>query len=57
VAKPVLANLNAFADAVAGPADYPISQNAMIETIAALEAVFKSAQSGKVEEVRQVSVG
>lgn len=51
VAKPVLANLNAFADAAAGRTPYPISHRDMLKTIAALEAVFRSAGSGKVEEV------
>lgn len=54
VAKPVLANLNAFADAAAGRASYPISHDGMLRTIAALEAVFKSAATGRVQEVRRV---
>ncbi|HZP88010.1 MAG TPA: Gfo/Idh/MocA family oxidoreductase [Burkholderiales bacterium] len=54
IARPVLDNLNAFATAAAGRAPYPISHAAMLKTIAALEAVFKSAASGKVEEVSAV---
>jgi predicted dehydrogenase len=47
----VRTNLEAFADAVAGRADYPMPQSEMVATIAALEAIFKSAESGKVEHV------
>jgi predicted dehydrogenase len=50
-AKAVLANLEAFADAAAGRAAYPVPQEQMIANIAALEAVFKSAHSGKIERV------
>ena len=44
-------NLEAFADAVEGRAAYPMPQREMIANIAALEAIFKSAESGKVELV------
>lgn len=47
----VRANLEAFADAAEGRAPYPVPQSEMIANIAALEAVFRSAQSGKVETV------
>ena len=47
----VLANLEAFADAVAGQAPYPVPQEQMIANVSALEAIFKSAASGKIEEV------
>jgi predicted dehydrogenase len=50
-AKAVLANLEAFAEAARGGAPYPVPQSEMIANICALEAVFRSAQSGKVEEV------
>jgi predicted dehydrogenase len=50
-AKPVLANLEAFADAAALRAPYPVPQDEMIANISALEAVFRSAASGKVEAV------
>ena len=50
-ANAVLANLEAFADAAAGRAPYPVPQDQMIANIAALEAVFKSATSGKIEQV------
>jgi len=52
-AKAVLANLEAFADAATGGAPYPVPQGQMIANIAALEAVFKSAKSGQIEEVTQ----
>jgi predicted dehydrogenase len=51
-ANAVLANLEAFADAVAGRASYPVPQEQMIANIAALEAVFSSSKSGEVEPVR-----
>ncbi len=50
-AKAVLANLEAFADAAAGRAAYPVPQQEMIANISALEAVFRSAASGRVEAV------
>jgi len=50
-AKAVLANLEAFADAAAKRAPYPVPQGEMIANVSALEAVFRSAKSGKVEAV------
>ena len=50
-AQAVLANLEAFADAAAGRAPYPVPQEQMVANISALEAVFKSARSGNVERV------
>ena len=50
-ATAVLANLEAFADAAAGRAPYPVPQEQMIANISALEAVFKSARSGNIEPV------
>ncbi len=50
-AKAVLANLEAFADAAAGRAPYPVPQDQMIANISALEAVFRSARSGNIEPV------
>jgi predicted dehydrogenase len=44
-------NLEAFADAAAGRAPYPIPQKQMIWNIAALEAIVKSATSGTIEMV------
>ena len=44
-------NLEAFADAIEGRSRYPMPQSEMIANIAALEAIFKSAESGKVETV------
>jgi len=52
-AQAVLANLEAFADAAAGRAPYPVPAEQMLANIAALEAVFKSAKSGKIEEVEK----
>ncbi len=50
-ASGVLANLEAFADAAEGRAPYPVPQAEMIANIAALEAIFRSAASGRVEPV------
>jgi predicted dehydrogenase len=50
-AKAVLANLEAFADAAAKRAPYPVPQDEMIANVSALEAVFRSVTSGRVEEV------
>jgi len=50
-AQAVLANLEAFADAAAKRAPYPVPQAEMIANVSALEAVFRSAKSGRVEEV------
>jgi predicted dehydrogenase len=47
----VLANLEAFADAAEGRAPYPVPQEQMIANISALEAIFKSVQSGAPETV------
>ncbi len=45
------ANLEAFARAAAGGASYPISTEQMLQTVEALEAVFKSAKSRAIEAV------
>jgi len=50
-AKAVLSNLEAFADAAAARAPYPVPQAEMIANVSALEAIFRSAASGKVEAV------
>lgn len=47
----VRANVEAFADAAAGRATYPVTHEEMIANIAAFEAIAKSSQSGKVEAV------
>ena len=49
--SPVLAGLEAFAEAACGRAPYAIAQQEMIATISALEAIIKSAASGQVEQV------
>src|SRR5437588_636932 len=48
-AKAVLANLEAFAEAALGGKPYPVPQSEMIANVSALEAIFRSAASGKVE--------
>ena len=52
--SPVLANLDAFADAVAGRAPYPISTDEMLATTAALEAIGKSAVSETIVQAGSV---
>jgi predicted dehydrogenase len=47
----VRANLEAFAAAALGEATYPMPQQQMIDNIAALEAIFKSAKSGAIVPV------
>ena len=44
----VRANLEAFADAVAGAAPYPISRQEMLHNIAVFEAVLTSVETGQV---------
>jgi len=50
-AKAVLANLEAFAEAAEGGKPYPVPQSEMIANVSALEAIFRSAHSGTIEEV------
>lgn len=50
-AEPVLANLDAFARAVAGKAPYPITGEEMIANIALLEAIIAGATSRRLEQV------
>ena len=50
-AAAVLSNLEAFAEDATGGAPYPVPQAEMIANISALEAVIRSARSGRVEDV------
>ena len=50
-ASSVRANLEAWAAACAGGPAYPMPAEQMLGTIAALEAIFRSAASGAVEKV------
>lgn len=50
-ARAVLANLEAFAEAAAGGAPYPVPQEQMVANVSALEAIFRSARSGQIEPV------
>jgi predicted dehydrogenase len=50
-AEPVRDNLRAFARAVRGEADYPITGEDMINNIALLEAIVRSSKSGALVEV------
>ncbi len=48
----VRANLEAFADAVAGRAPYPISMSEMLDTVAAFDAIAEAVKSeGRIREV------
>jgi len=48
----VRANLEAFADAVAGRAPYPISMSEMLDTVIAFDAIAEAAKSeGRIREV------
>jgi predicted dehydrogenase len=49
----VLANLEAFAAAAVGEGPYPMPQQQMIDNIAALEAIFKSAKTNAIVPVDQ----
>jgi len=51
-AKAVLKNLEAFAEAARGGTPYPVPQEQMIANVSALEAIFRSAVGGKIEEVQ-----
>jgi predicted dehydrogenase len=53
-APSVRANLEAFAAAASGGPAYPITPSEMLATVAALEAVVRSASTGKVENVAGV---
>jgi len=50
-AEPVKDNLVSFARAVRGSKTYPITADHLVNNISLLEAVFKSALSGKIETV------
>lgn len=50
-AEPVKDNLVSFARAIRGREVYPITAAHLVDNIALLEAVFASAQSGKIESV------
>jgi len=50
-APAVLHNLEAFADAAAGRAPYPVPRSQMVANVSALEAIFRSARSGAIEKV------
>jgi predicted dehydrogenase len=47
----VLATLDVFADAARGRSSYPVLQSQMIANISALEAIFESANTGRLVQV------
>ncbi len=52
-ATPVLDNLEAFADSVAGTGPYPNTPDQMVMNVSLLEAIVKSTASGEVEDVER----
>ena len=53
-AEPVLANFEAFARAVRGVAQYPITGEEMVNNIALLEAIVRGAASGQTEFLQRL---
>lgn len=53
VATPVLSNLEAFADAVAGQAPYPNTPEQIVMNVSLLEAIVKSTGSGEIVPVER----
>jgi len=49
----VRANLEAFAQAVRGGPAYPVPPQEMLANVAALEAIMRSVDSGRIEKVAQ----
>ena len=49
------ANLEAFADAIEGRAEYPISTAQMVDVIAGLEAIVAAVETGKLVTLTSVS--
>jgi predicted dehydrogenase len=49
----LLAELDAFADAVAGRAPYPIKAQEMLDVVAAFEAIIQSMETGRPVSIRQ----
>lgn len=50
-APPLLADLEAYADAIEGNAPYPVPHGQMVAMVAALEAIVRSTRTGLVEAV------
>lgn len=53
VATPVLSNLECFADAVAGKADYPNTPEQIIRNVSLLEAIVKSATTDEIVKIEK----
>jgi predicted dehydrogenase len=49
----LLAEMDAFADAVAGRAPYPIEPQEMLDVVAAFEAIIKSMETGRPASISQ----
>lgn len=53
VATPVLSNLECFADAVAGEAEYPNTPDQIVRNVSLLEAIVKSAASDEIVKIER----
>ena len=53
VATPVLTNLETFADAIAGTADYPNTPDQMVMNVSLLEAIVKASASDGIVTVER----
>lgn len=53
VATPVLSNLECFADAIAGKADYPNTPEQIVRNVSLLEAIVKSATSDELVRIER----
>ena len=53
VATPVLSNLECFADAIAGKADYPNTPEQIVRNVSLLEAIVKSATTDELVRIER----
>jgi predicted dehydrogenase len=52
----VRANLDSFATAIAGGVAYPVTQREMLANVAAIEAIMRSAGSGRIEPIARPAI-
>ena len=53
VATPVLSNLECFAAAIAGKADYPNTPEQIVQNVSLLEAIVKSAATDEIVKIER----
>ena len=53
VATPVLSNLDCFADAIAGKAEYPNTPEQIVQNVSLLEAIVKSTASQEIVKIER----